>query len=601
MNSIFNIKRTSSNQKKLDKRPGCSEKKVHQLKIATKINMAFLGIIVLFAAVLILNILMINTVVHLKTRLSASYECLNLLKDMEKNISIQMSNHNSVLSFGKKGSSSGTYVVAVNGFNTAKDALNKRKNVLAHEEIARMDSLAKLHDQLSGMFFNTTLTIGKKISNGIAEDEETVAERNVAFKALEEFDIKLRDEITGLEASLQKKIDVFNESIQKQFNSILLYFVSATLIAIALTIVFSVFLSKSILSNVKLLQASAKAVGEGNLQVDVKVKASDEIGYLGRVFSDTIEKLRSLIEKISFSSHTIFAASDQVLSYNTQSQNNIESASRLMCSIAEGAEGQQKNIEKIYSNAGIISENISETSASADLLFKYITETNSVGISSLSGLKETVGQMTHINDEILCTKDLINNLQEKSKSIEGIADIIKGIASQTNLLSLNASIEAARAGDQGKGFSVVADEIRKLAIQVGESSKDILKIIRDLNDEVRLIHEKMNANTVESEKGIALVQKTGEAFNTIITSVNQQLERMTVLSSSVASLSQGFNNVNQSIQEILQSSQQITASTKDASDTLSQQFSMSQELTSSASELSKVASELQSLVSVFKV
>lgn len=570
------------------------------LKISTKINMAFAGIMILFVMLLFINVIMVNRVTITKNLLVNSYSCLNVIKEIEKSVSAEKNLQNSVLSAGKMTDSSALYAQAANSFKAANEKIKINLKVLSKDELNNLNSLVTLHQKYYDLFFNTTLKIGKNISNGVAEDIETDQKRIDTLKVLEAYNKDFDKYISSLTSSLDKKIEGYNKDIGNQFTYMLIYFVLAIIIAIVLTIWFSILLSKSILTNIKLLSKSAEALGEGNLNVDIKSVSNDEIGYFSKVFADTISKLRSLIERISFSSHTIFAASDQVLSYNDQSQENIENTSQLMNTISEGTQKQQENIEEIYTNANNISTSINELSESVDALLKYANQTNSVGVSSLSGLNETIDQMAHINNEIHETAIVIQNLQERSKSIEGIADIIKNIASQTNLLSLNASIEAARAGDQGKGFAVVADEIRKLATQVGDSSKNILIIIKDLNDDVKLTYERMNVNTAESEKGISLISKTGEAFKTIIDSVNQQLVKINTLSSSINNLSASFGNINQSMQEILESSESISASTKETSETMYKQLSMSQELSSAATELSRVASELQNLISVFK-
>lgn len=575
--------------------------KVRGFKISAKINLAFVGIILLFIMVLFLNIYMVNSVTNTKDLLSESYECLNIIKDMEKFVSVEKNIQNSVLSVGKMSESSSLFTEPANNFDNEYKRILEHQDLLSSEELEKLESFAALHKEYSDLFYNETLKIGKNISNGVAEDIETDQKRIDMFRKLESMNGSIQDTITVLTDSLQSKIDSYNEDIASGFSYMLLYFVSAVLAAIVLTVLFSMLLSRSILTNIKHLLISAEALGNGNLTTNIKVSSNDEVGYLGKVFSNTVEKLRSLIEKISMSSHTIFATSDQVLSYNDEAQKNAEETTQLITIIAEGAQKQQENIEEIYANANSISASINDISENVSLLLQYANQTNSVGLTSLDNLNETVSQISHINNEIHHTSELIQNLQVKSKNIESIADIIRDIASQTNLLSLNASIEAARAGEQGKGFTVVADEIRKLALQVGDSSKNILVIIKDINNEIKLIYEKMNSNTIESEKGISLVSKTGESFNSIIKSVNQQLDRINTLSGSMNNLSSGFGNINNAMQEIVDSSEGIAVSTKEASETMHKQLSMSQELSSAATELSKVANELQNIVSVFKV
>lgn len=569
--------------------------------IRKRITKSFSVIIILFIIMLLVNILMISMVSTSKTKLVKVYECLNFIKDLDKDISVEKSLQNSVLSIGKMSDSSAQFTNATKHFNDTCENIQKKIKALSHEEISAINSLIKLNAEYSDLFMNDTLKIGKHISNGIADDDKTIKDRNQLLSKINEYNSNFTALQDKVEESLNKRIDRLNAGMNAQFIYVIICFIVAILIAIFLTIIFSIILSNSILTNINLLRESAEVLGQGNLQANIKITSKDEIGFLGKVFDDTIYKLRSIIEKISCSSHTLFAASDQVLSYNNQSQMNIEKASLLSNTIADGAEKQQKNIKEIYINTNSIDENIKEISENVGLILDYVNQSNTVGVTSMNSLDDMTRQISHINDEIHGTAQLIKSLQAKAGDIKGIANIISNIASQTNLLSLNASIEAARAGDQGRGFTVVADEIRKLSTQVSESSKSIVKIIKDLNDVVTVVYEKINANTVESEKGIQLVSKTEEAFNTIIYSISQQLEKISILSNNINNLSSNFGNISLSIREILNTSEVIAGTTKDVSATMNNQFSMSQELSASASALSKIASELQGVISIFKI
>lgn len=573
----------------------------HKSKISTKISIAFAGIILLFILVLILNISMITKISKAKTLLSDSYYTLSLLTNMEKYVYLEQKVQNSVLTTGRMSDSSSQFTLAMNAFNALSKDIKTKSALLGKDYTNKIDDLSKLNKDYSDLFFNSTLKIGKNISNGVASDIETDQQRIDTLKTIDKLNITFKTQIDTLTGNLQKQINNYDKNINYQIKYMIVYFIGAVLIAIVLTILFSLLLSKSILVNINKLRIAAESLGEGNLMVNTELQSNDEIGYLGKVFNNTIINLRSIIEKISTASHSLYSASDQIVSYNNQASTSVEGSSQLMNRIADETQRQQENIEEIHANAGAIASNIKEVLNNVDILLKYANETNQVGSSSYNNVKETINQVSYINNRIHTTSDLIQNLQVKSKDIKSITDIITGVADQTNLLALNASIEAARAGEQGRGFAVVADEIRKLASQVGESSKGILTLVEDINKDISVIYESMKSNTIESEKGIALISKTGEAFETIIKSVNQQLDKISSLSTNMNELSYSFNNINQSISEIVSASENMSASTKNVSDTMSKQLSMSQELSSAAASLARIAQELQELVSIFKI
>lgn len=178
---------------------------------------------------------------------------------------------------------------------------------------------------------------------------------------------------------------------------------------------------------------------------------------------------------------------------------------------------------------------------------------------------------------------------------------ITGIAEQTNLLALNAAIEAARAGEHGRGFAVVADEVRKLSEQSAESSKEISQLVSMIQSETIKVVQFMEEMTREVDAGIGYVNNAGESFAQIEGSINEVTAQIQGVSSAVNQLAVGAKQVEQSMQFISGVSEETASGVQEVSASTEEQTATMEEISSSAAMLSKMAEELQTMINRFKL
>lgn len=578
-----------------------NKKSKSSIKISHKIRLAFLGIILLFMLVLLMNIYLIQNIKHTKDLLSDSYNAQTILTEVTKSISSQKNTQNDVISLGKTNNSSAVFIESNNKIIESLNNLKKYGNVFSLNEITLIDNIIDTSNSYSNLFFSSSLKIGKILSSGVAIDIGTDSKRIDTIKQINTLNKNFDDPLNTLNEYIQKSINSYNNLLNSQFKDLISIFIAAIFISVVLTVIFSQILSNSILNNVSILNKSAQLIGEGNLNFEMNMKSSDEIGLLGNAFEKTVNNLRQIIKNISELSNLIFSSSDKVLTVNDKTQKSVQVSTNLMNIITDSTHTQQANIEEIYASSHNIHANIENIVENTNSLKASAEQTNTITNRGVNDLKQTIHQINYVNNEFHNTSTLIENLQSKSKNIEHIADIISRIASQTNLLSLNASIEAARAGEQGKGFTVVANEIRKLSNEVSQSSQSILTLVKDINTLVNDINMKSASNNSESEKGITLILKVESSFNSINSDVNLQLNKINNLSESVCLVSESFNDIISALNEIVSSSENIAISTLDSSNTMNEQLKLSNELISSSNQLSNVAYKLQDLINVFKI
>jgi methyl-accepting chemotaxis protein len=269
--------------------------------------------------------------------------------------------------------------------------------------------------------------------------------------------------------------------------------------------------------------------------------------------------------------------------------------------MAAGAEVQMTSTnessiatDEIASGVQYVAVKLSEASEASTEATKNVEEGNIY-------LQQGISEMQSISNTVEANSTLVQQLGQKSSEINVIIDVIKGISEQTNLLALNASIEAARAGEYGKGFSVVAQEIRKLAEASKTSTSQISEILSSIQEETTKLINAMEIEEKQTVKGLEAIVQTGEKFNKIlnsITEVNKQIQEVSAtseeISASTEEISASFNEVS----NIATSSYNVTKVTSEGT---KEQIKMTNEISVNIGELAMLAMELKEEISAFNI
>ena len=378
-------------------------------------------------------------------------------------------------------------------------------------------------------------------------------------------------------------------------------------ISILLAVVGIILLIIFIRSRFKPLEAinqEAQKIANGDLLVeDIKVNShkKDEISAIAISFNTMAANLRDVINRVSLDSQQV-AASAEELAASADSMNNAsEHISNTVQEVAAGTEkqvkevvetnrtvqGMQKYVKQIFANSNIVAEKANETSDKAKM--------------GNEAMQTVVNQMNTINHTFLETSQLIEELGKHSNEIGAISKVINDIADQTNLLALNAAIEAARAGEQGKGFAVVADEVRKLAEQSSQSANQITNLIQKIQAETVNAVSSMQNATDDVKNGIKLVHQTGVTFEGIKGSIDEVSGQITEVSASVEQLTKGMEQMAAVMNLVMEVAEQTDFGTQNVSAATEEQLASMQEIFASAASLTKMAEDLMMLIGRFKV
>lgn len=374
--------------------------------------------------------------------------------------------------------------------------------------------------------------------------------------------------------------------------------IMAVLIGIAIALIMGRMISKPVIE----LANSAIKMAEGDLTVKpVSVKNRDEIGDLVNSFNLMAGNLRMVIEKVSINSSQTASSAEELTASAEQTTKATEQIAASIQNIASGTETQVEsanNSSTAMNEMAIGIQQIAETSSSVS---ESAIATTREANSGNESLQRMIQQMDVINDAVTDSSIGVKKLGELSKEIGNIISVITGIADQTNLLALNAAIEAARAGEHGKGFAVVADEVRKLAEQSKESADQIAGLITQIQNDTNQAVQVMEVGTTEVATGKLIVDETGKRFEKILISIEQVTAQIQEVSAISEEMSASTEQVNASIGEMANIAQHSAENTQNVAAGSEEQLASMEEIAASATNLSKMAEDLEEIVKQFKL
>ncbi len=337
--------------------------------------------------------------------------------------------------------------------------------------------------------------------------------------------------------TLEKKLarDQYDSSV-KTFKFVLLVSIAVFIAAIIFPLLISLKMRSVILSPIRDTADVIQRVAKGDLTGRISITSSDEIGEMVNDFNLLAGTLQDTIRQVAQSSGDVSSAATMLDTATEHMATGVEEAAMQVNSVAAASEEMSKTSSEIAHNCVVAVKSSEKASESANAGEKIITE--------------TIDVMNRINDRVRSSAKIIENLGQRSDQIGEIVGLINDVADQTNLLALNAAIEAARAGEHGRGFAVVADEVRKLAERTSEATNEIRETIQSMQAETKKAVISMEEGVNDVDKGTTEAAKSGDALKDILSQINKVTAEINQIAVSAEEETATTNEIASSIQQI---------------------------------------------------
>lgn len=371
--------------------------------------------------------------------------------------------------------------------------------------------------------------------------------------------------------------------------------------AIIVSLIVGTFIARHITRPLHMVTVAADKMAQGELNQSINVNRKDEIGQLAVAFNRMSANISELIKKVKWTGEQV-ASSAQLLSSNMNQMNETsEQIAVTIHEVAEGSSRQADHANQVLSKMETTMDSVGEGFKLVDASLEKATKSTSVAYEGEKAINEAIDHLQLVTKSVSETTESIHKLGKLSENIGSIIHVITDISNQTNLLALNAAIEAARAGEHGKGFAVVADEVRKLAEQSNESAQQIINLVGEIQQETTNSIQSMENSNQAVQAQVEIIQKGGTALAEIIKTVEETEGGAKQIQVSFTEIKENIEDVLQAVQEISSIIEESAAATEEVASGAQEQSATANKITSNTIELAKMAESLEQEVQKFRI
>ncbi|MBL1376822.1 HAMP domain-containing methyl-accepting chemotaxis protein [Zobellella iuensis] len=454
--------------------------------------------------------------------------------------------------------------------------LTQKDFALSRDEIDAM--------QLSSRLRGLLVTLENRINMRPDDDVKELLELLKQFQQQQE---RFIEAINGLVA-VEERIDGLAQTIAEGATTLLanqqasmsresdwsrIIILSVTAAALIMGVLFAWLITLGIINPLKLLVSQANRIAEGDLSQDIRHNRKDELGRLMDRMQTMTLNLRQLVSELNNSAGHIATSAEELSAVSEQTRTGVNQ--------------QRMELEQVSTAMNQMAATVQEVARHAETAFGSARTADSDASAGDQKVTLTIAHINELAEEVRRSLATINQLESESLNIGSILDVIKGVAEQTNLLALNAAIEAARAGEHGRGFAVVADEVRALAQRTQQATSQIETLIQGLQAKAQESVTMMGKSASMAEETVAIANEAGDSIHAITRSVSDIQQMNSQIATASEQQSSVAEEINRSVFSIREVSEHSAAATEQTA--------------SSSSELARLGTELQRLIGRFRL
>ncbi|ERK31825.1 methyl-accepting chemotaxis protein [Clostridium intestinale] len=500
----------------------------------------------------------------------------------------------------------------------SKDNFDKYYNQFIQSNTNVQDKLLKLKESMKNSSLDTTSVDTLMLNHKELFDKYSIAIKSYDINNSESY--KTVDElVSGLDRQTTSDMDSLVESIESKSteaaemmiktsesdkNTFTKYLIILVGLGLVATIVFTIIIMatyKGIKMFINQFKSLMEQAEKGDLTIKGEIHKKDELGEVTSKFNEFITSIRNLISETKEATETVALSSNEIMKTTDEISNTSQEVANTVSDLAESTSKQIEFAEQSNEKVKVVVEGLKKITTNSIYINKLTNTAIETVNSGASTLKEQIKIMDNTKDSSKKVSEVIWNLSTKSNEIGEVVEFINGITEQINLLSLNAAIEAARAGEAGRGFTVVANEVKKLAELSRESTLKISKLITEIQSDIKKSVEEVSNTNQSIDKQAVALKNTDDSLKKIETSVFEVTQKIKEVTAETEAINNSTSVVEEAIGKIVALIETNASSTEEVAASTEEHTASIEEISASMNVLTDLSNNLEKTIQKFKV